>query len=91
LVYLKRVFSYNGLLIETKIIIKMNESVINAIAGATSGVVVSAVMSPLDVLKTRLQVARLPKEAGASGSLTSECLLLLLNANTTNLMNRNNR
>ena len=48
---------------------RINDTTINAGAGAISGGVVSVIMSPLDVIKTRLQVARLPKDAAAEGLL----------------------
>jgi len=39
----------------------LTDSQINTLAGAASGAVVSVLVSPLDVLKTRIQVKRLPK------------------------------
>jgi hypothetical protein len=39
----------------------LSASEIHSIAGATSGAFVSILVSPLDVIKTRIQVKRLPK------------------------------
>jgi hypothetical protein len=39
----------------------LSDSQINTIAGATSGAFVSVLVSPLDVVRTRIQVKRLPK------------------------------
>ena len=39
----------------------LRDSQINTLAGAVSGVFVSILVSPLDVVKTRIQVKRLPK------------------------------
>lgn len=40
---------------------RLADSQINTIAGAASGAFVSILVSPLDVIKTRIQVKRLPK------------------------------
>jgi hypothetical protein len=40
---------------------QLSDAPINAIAGATSGLLVSILVSPLDVIRTRIQVERLPK------------------------------
>jgi solute carrier family 25 folate transporter 32 len=39
----------------------LTDSQINTLAGAASGAFVSILVSPLDVMKTRIQVKRLPK------------------------------
>ncbi len=46
---------------------KLSQTAIDALAGSTSGLVVSVVMSPLDVMKTRLQVSRQPKDRISRG------------------------
>jgi solute carrier family 25 folate transporter 32 len=48
---------------------KLSQTAIDALAGSTSGLVVSVVMSPLDVMKTRLQVSRQPKDRISRGVL----------------------
>ncbi len=52
----------------TGTLFRWNENTINAISGATTGAVVSLVMNPLDVIKTRMQIQR--KEA-AKGFLAT--------------------
>ena len=51
----------NGQDEHTKSSLVLSGAQINAIAGAVSGVFVSVLVSPLDVVRTRIQVKRLPK------------------------------
>lgn len=44
----------------------LSDSQITSIAGATSGVLVSILVSPLDVIRTRIQVKRFPKGVPAT-------------------------
>lgn len=46
---------------EKKSRLYLKDSQINTISGAASGAFVSILVSPLDVVKTRIQVKRLPK------------------------------
>jgi hypothetical protein len=46
---------------EKKSHLLLTDSQINTLAGAASGAFVSVLVSPLDVIKTRIQVKRLPK------------------------------
>jgi hypothetical protein len=47
----------------------LTDSQINTLAGAASGAFVSVLVSPLDVIKTRIQVKRLPKGVPDTGLL----------------------